>query len=646
MGVPFLFGHWLRSEKYRDVLTSIMAANVSSLSIDMNSLIHLACSIIFMYGDYEDENGMMMMINTLASTSLSREPQEVYLHVMSQLYEGVFRVLVDMIEQIVAQIKPRDTLMLKVDGVVPIAKINQSRGRRYENGLSNMKKGEQPLFDRTAITPGTDFMEFIDTRLSAYLSEKTNYLKLGVWRVIYSPHTVDGEGEHKIFDYFRNGEMDIADNPNGAHVIYGMDADLIILSLLSEKRNIILAKDSVRIEVINMMGQRVDGQKKPKSNRPPRRDDPKNVQIDMLRQAIITEMGNGNLSITDFAVLVTLVGNDFLPHPPTTTDLKYTIETLMEVYTMYMKGTPFTSYASHQDVRSDPRMASAPLGTGDKVYFIDWDRFTTFMIAVCNREPQLLTASFKMKTDNPSRMIQAVVDPRTGVPNYTQFIDVWYDNAYRTRSPEVSDYIGYPQARNMSITQETVTDMCLQYMVGINWVLSYYTRGSDAVTWKWYYPYHHSPLLYHMAIFLESNRGQLRNLFFLTVPQSNERRFTYLHQMLAVIPPTSMNLAKPSIHHLYGHLSPIMDMMPTEFIIEKDGAKVDWAAISILPFPDYDRILKCLPESILPPPGKVMDIAPPRELFERTRSLNYTKEKRRQQGTFRGRRGQSQYQSR
>ena len=52
--------------------------------------------------------------------------------------------------------------------------------------------------------------------------------KYGLSRIIFSGSDQRGEGEHKLFGYIRNNKYQ---HENQCTVIYGLDADLIMLSL-------------------------------------------------------------------------------------------------------------------------------------------------------------------------------------------------------------------------------------------------------------------------------------------------------------------------------------------------------------------------------------------------------------------------------
>lgn len=102
-----------------------------------------------------------------------------------------------------------------LDGVVPYAKIKQQRFRRFKSAASNLME----TWDTNAITPGTVFMKNMANTLKSTASKHG-------W--IISDTDEPGEGEHKVLRWLLSQTI-----PKGSIIVYGLDADLILLCLLA-----------------------------------------------------------------------------------------------------------------------------------------------------------------------------------------------------------------------------------------------------------------------------------------------------------------------------------------------------------------------------------------------------------------------------
>ena len=99
-------------------------------------------------------------------------------------------------------------------------------------------------WDSTAITPGTEFMNKLNLQVRYHFRKPNAY---NVRQIIISGSDSPGEGEHKIFEYIRENTDDIK---NMKSVIYGLDADLIMLIYRDDYYTKELSKDPGVTEVI------------------------------------------------------------------------------------------------------------------------------------------------------------------------------------------------------------------------------------------------------------------------------------------------------------------------------------------------------------------------------------------------------------
>ena len=134
------------------------------------------------------------------------------------------------IDEYIQIINPRNRVFIAFDGVAPMAKLEQQRTRRYKSYFERelLKKLDtkkmEGTWDKTAITPGTEFMKKMGEFIKKYY--KNSEKRLNVKQIIISTSDEVGEGEHKIFEYIRTHS-----HKGQTTLIYGLDADLIMLGL-------------------------------------------------------------------------------------------------------------------------------------------------------------------------------------------------------------------------------------------------------------------------------------------------------------------------------------------------------------------------------------------------------------------------------
>ncbi|KAK3679884.1 exonuclease II Exo2 [Recurvomyces mirabilis] len=301
MGVPKFF-RWM-SERY-PAISQLIAENripeFDCLYLDMNGIIH-NCT--------HNDSG----------SSITKHVTE----------EDMFIKIFNYIEHLFGKIKPQQLFFMAIDGVAPRAKMNQQRARRFRTARDNEEAREKAIkegkelpkedpFDSNCITPGTEFMARLTQQLKYFVAKKVSEdLDWQGCEIVLSGHEVPGEGEHKIMEYIRQAKSQPNYNPNVRHCLYGLDADLIMLGLLSHDPHFCLLREEVTF-----------GRQGKAKNTELEHQNFYLMHLCIVREYLELEFQQlkepGILSvpfdmervIDDFILMAFFVGNDFLPNLP------------------------------------------------------------------------------------------------------------------------------------------------------------------------------------------------------------------------------------------------------------------------------------------------------------------------------------------
>ena len=108
--------------------------------------------------------------------------------------------------------------------------------------------------------------------------------------VVFSGPNIPGEGEHKVMDYIRDckalydeekGTSHPHWQPGLTHVLYGLDADLIMLGLVTHEPNFLLLREKMSVV---MAGRGRHKHRKRKDMLEYTRDDFELLELQVLRQ--------------------------------------------------------------------------------------------------------------------------------------------------------------------------------------------------------------------------------------------------------------------------------------------------------------------------------------------------------------------------
>jgi 5'-3' exonuclease len=178
---------------------------------------------------------------------------------------------------------------IALDGVVPYAKIKQQRFRRFKSAAA--KSAATESWDTNAITPGTNFMREMAEALRA-TGSRFNW--------IISDTDDPGEGEHKVLKWLLSTQL-----TPGPIVVYGLDADLILLCLLAgdklgDKYPILLLREAMAFGKLVRPAEQEEV-------------DLCFFQVSTLRDSLQRGKAWSREQFYDYIFGMSFCGNDFLP---------------------------------------------------------------------------------------------------------------------------------------------------------------------------------------------------------------------------------------------------------------------------------------------------------------------------------------------
>ena len=435
----------------------------------------------------------------------------------------VFEDVCSTIVELVKVAKPTKRLILCTDGVAPVAKQCQQRQRRFRAAKD---QGNTVLFNSNCITPGTKFMDYLSKYIDWFIRKQINsdddWQKL---EVIFSNEKSPSEGEHKAAQYIRKYGSD-----SESYCFQGMDADLIMLALATHKNNFYILREDIynnsnEYFCINIGRCRND-------------------LVERLRWENPSLSFEPEKAINDFVFICFMVGNDFLPHLPCISIIDGGIEVLVELYVAV--GTSYghlTSYANNKIIFNKQSF---------KVYLENLGMFEKdiFEYKLSKKESwfpeKLLTECSSLEDKN------FVVDIETYKTKYM-----------KDKFPHNSD-----------------EEICHQYLEGLQWVLSYYTR--DVPSWEWSYKHYYAPPASILSTYLDSYNF---------VKYKETKPFDPLLQLLCVLPPKSSDLLPEEIKPILTDKNSVFKKYcPDNFYIDLEGKSREWQGIVILPIIELDVI--------------------------------------------------------
>jgi 5'-3' exonuclease len=455
MGIPSYFSFLVKS--HRNIIKKINKdKKIHNLYLDSNSIIYDSIKKI----DYNYKS--------------NNEEFEI----------NLIKEVCHKINEYINIIKPSNKVFIAFDGVAPVAKLEQQRNRRYKSWFQNeLNKAIKPdinvndSWDTCSITPGTKFMDKLGIYIKHYFK---NVSKFGVKEIIVSCSNDAGEGEHKIYKYIRDHKEY---HSNTETIIYGLDADLIMLTLnhlyicnklylFRETPHFIknidntLDPDELYVMDIPALSDAIFLEMKPLEL------NNKNMFINHSNSLFFSSEHKKNI-IFDYILICFILGNDFLPHFPSINIRTNGIHILMNAYKdAFLRDSNKIQYLTNDNkiIWKNLRLFISKLAQQEEENFINEMKI---------RDKQEKNNGFRMKTMEDRLLNIPMLDR-----NVEKYINP-QEEGWQTRY--------YKKLFDIDIDDIRREQICINYLEGLEWTIQYYTTGCK--DWRWKYNYNYPPLL-------------------------------------------------------------------------------------------------------------------------------------------------------
>lgn len=502
MGIPSYFAHVLK--KYPHVIKRLS---------ELQRIHNL----------YLDSNGMIYdVVRQMQYTPENKEAFEAEL----------LQRICDSIDACIAILQPSDRVFIAFDGVAPVAKLNQQRERRYKSwylgemesqrrqdkgkGKGKGKEAPKPAWNTSAITPGTKFMNALHEKLVQHYGAASSQSTKP--EIVLSSSNEPGEGEHKIFEYIREHAAEHADKTT---VIYGLDADLIMLCMshLHISRDIYLYRETP--EFVKSINVTLDAKERYYMDIP---EFATGIQVSACPAKGV--WGAVSAPQLDYIFMCFMLGNDFMPHFPALNIRTTGIATLMDAY-----RATFGPGETIIQCTKEPKPS----------WTIHWPNYRRFVAHLAAQELTLIRKEHTTR-DRQARHIRDS-DTEDDVMHDVLMLPMTQRDVERQINPFEPGWERRYYALLCDIhvdDDKAIASLCRNYLEGMEWTFRYYTSG--CVDWKWTYANHYPPLLADLVKHIPET--QTNAFAFLRVKPKEPIRD--LVQLCYVLPRASHGLLPPA----------------------------------------------------------------------------------------------------
>ncbi len=461
--------------------------------------------------------------------------------------------------KVIKEVDPKKGVFIAVDGVVPMAKMRQQRLRRFKSAwlVKHSESGASCGWDKNSITPGTEFMKKLRLKLENMISNNGKK----TWTLSSSDEP--GEGEHKIISQWRTGKY------NGNFAVYGLDADLIVLSMLGQEccnldNTIWLFREEVNAGKIqhDSSGEEVFEW----------------FSINKLKEWMTYEYTEEQKKqfILNYCFAMSVLGNDFLP---SSLGLKIREDGHAELVDIIKNLTINNKQLIDTETLT---ISYSNLKELFRVLTTEEDNRITKYILKKQRISYTLTQNEEGGTECDIG--------ENNWPLYHVEEEILVDKKQLCSNWKEKYITHYFPGFNY-ITND-INTICKEYLYGIQWVWAYYTGVTESVCFNWFYPFNLPPLWQMLHEYLHTYELPV----FPSSVLLNASDIKPVEQLALVLPLESWQLIPACPERSLPYIAP--QFYPSTFSFESVGKRYFWECESMIPLPSILEVKEMIRQHV------------------------------------------------
>jgi 5'-3' exonuclease len=402
------------------------------------------------------------------------------------------------------------------------------------------------------ITPGTNFMDQLNKTLYSTFIDPAKY---NVSNLIVSGSDKMGEGEHKLFTQLRKQQNKNENNPmemdQNKSIIYGLDADLIMLSLLHVKytTHMYLFRDTP--EFIQSIDRSLNV------------DNTYYLDIYKLSMSINNVMNNKNNNnknninrIDDYVFICFMLGNDFMPHFPAINIRTGGINKLTNAYVKTIGNTTRTIIKENKIKWNILKLLVRELECNETKYLI---------IETNKRINKENTYYSTQTTEKKLNKFNNIPSINIEIEKYINPKNIGWEHRYYEKLFDIHETID-------DHAHIYTNKICLNYLEGLEWCFNYYI--GDCKDWEWEYKYNYPPLLKDLHRYMYSHLININNntVFFNhnTIVNSTGTDINKLALLCYVLPKNGLHILDEKLQSI------LLNEIPHNYL-EVKMHQIQWA---------------------------------------------------------------------